>query len=90
MSDTIKNELERDVKILRDDVSRIAQSIRVQLHLAGMDAKEAFKEVEPKLEEFERRAESKAQDVGKELKALGSDVRARLQKIGAMLDPKGK
>ena len=78
---TMKQELEET----RADLRRSADEIRVKLHLAGMDAKDAWADLQPRLAEFERRFDEKAGEVGEELKALGSDIKKRLQKIKAKL-----
>ena len=62
-----------------------ADEIKLQLHLAGMDAKDAWNELEPKLAEFEQRFDEKAGEVGDELKALGSEIKQRLLNIKAKL-----
>jgi hypothetical protein len=74
---TVKEELEET----RDDLRRTADEIKVKLHLAGMDAKDAWNEVQPKLADFERRFDAKAEEVGEELKALGNEIKQRLQNI---------
>ncbi len=48
----LKNEIQKSLQLmltLRDEV-------RVKLHLAGMDAKDEWRKLEPKLEEVERAA----------------------------------
>lgn len=78
---TMKQELEDT----RNDLRRTADEIKVKLHLAGMDAKDAWDEVQPRLADFERRFDAKAEEVGEELKALGNDIKKRLQNIKAKL-----
>jgi len=78
---TMKQELEET----RSDLRRAADEIRVKLHLAGMDAKDAWDDLQPRLAEFERRFDAKAGEVGEELKAMGKDIKARMQKIKAKL-----
>ena len=74
---TLKQELEAT----RDDLRRTADEIKLKLHLAGMDAKDAWEDIQPRLADFERRFDSKADEVGEELKALGSDIKQRLLNI---------
>jgi tetrahydromethanopterin S-methyltransferase subunit G len=50
-----------------------------------MDAKDAWDEIQPRLADFERRFDAKAGEVGEELKALGSDIKKRLQNIRAKI-----
>ena len=78
---SIKQELEET----KDDVQRVADEIRVKLHLAGMDAKSAWEELEPKLADFEQRFDAKAGEVSEELKALGGEIKQRLLNIKAKL-----
>ena len=78
---TIKQELEET----RDDLRRAADEIKVKLHLAGMDAKDAWEQLQPRLTEFENRFDAKAGEVGEELKALGSEIKQRLLNIKAKL-----
>jgi hypothetical protein len=78
---TLKEELEDT----RNDLKRTADEIKLKLHLAGMDAKDAWNELEPKLAEFEQRFDSKAGEVGEELKSLGSEIKQRLLNIKAKL-----
>ena len=78
---TVKQELEDT----RNDLRRVADEIRVKLHLAGMDAKDAWDELEPKLAEFEQQFDAKAGEVSDELKALGSEIKQRLLNIKAKL-----
>ena len=74
---TMKQELEET----RNDVQRVADEIKLKLHLAGMDAKDAWEELEPKIAEFEQQFDAKAGEVGEELKALGSEIKQRLLNI---------
>ena len=63
--------LKQDLEDTRDDLKRMADEIRVKLHLAGLDAKDAWEEIQPRLKDFEKRFDAKADEVGEELKALG-------------------
>ncbi len=74
---TLKQELEDT----RNDLKRAADEIKLKLHLAGMDAKDAWEEVQPRLADFEQRFDAKAEEVGEELKALGNEIKQRLQNI---------
>lgn len=78
---TLKQELEE----ARNDLKRTADEIKVKLHLAGMDAKDAWDDLQPRIEEYERRFDSKADEVGEEIKALGNDIKKRLANIKAKL-----
>ncbi|MDH3622623.1 MAG: hypothetical protein OEQ49_02025 [Myxococcales bacterium] len=73
--------LKQDLEDTRNDLRRMADEIKVKLHLAGMDAKDAWNEIQPRLEDFEQRFDAKADEVGEELKALGNDIKQRLLNI---------
>jgi hypothetical protein len=73
--------LKQDLEDTRNDLRRAADEIKLKLHLAGMDAKDAWDEVQPRLADFEQRFDAAAEEVGDELKALGNDVMKRLQNI---------
>ena len=45
-----------------DELGRLRDEIRVQVHLGGMDAKKAWDELEPKLAEADRLAENASED----------------------------
>jgi len=80
-ADQADKTLKQDLEDTRNDLKRAADEIRLKLHLAGMDAKDAWEEVQPRLADFEQRFDAKAEEVGEELKALGSDIMKRLQNI---------
>lgn len=80
-----KKTLKQDLEATRDDLRRAADEIRLKLHLAGMDAKDAWNEIQPRLEDFENRFDTTADEVSEELKALGSEIKQRLLNIKAKL-----
>ena len=77
--------LRQELEDTRNDLKRAADEIKLKLHLAGMDAKDAWEEVQPRLTDFEQRFDAKAEEVGEELKALGNDIMQRLQNIKSKL-----
>jgi ElaB/YqjD/DUF883 family membrane-anchored ribosome-binding protein len=80
-ADEAEKNIKQELEETRNDLRRTADEIRVKLHLAGMDAKDAWEELQPKLADFEKRFDSKADEVGDELKALGGEIKRRLQNI---------
>jgi len=84
-ADQASKKLKQDLEATRKDLRRAADEIRVKMHLAGMDAKDAWEDIQPRLEDFERRFDAKADEVTEELKALGSDIKKRLLSIKAKL-----
>jgi hypothetical protein len=48
-----------------DDLARLRDEIQLKLHLASMDAKQAWKELEPRLDELDRKVEREGQEIAK-------------------------
>lgn len=84
-ADEANKTLKQDLQETRDDLRRTADEIKVKLHLAGMDAKDAWDEIQPRIADFERRFDAKADEVGEELKALGHEIKQRLANIKSKL-----
>jgi ElaB/YqjD/DUF883 family membrane-anchored ribosome-binding protein len=84
-ADEADKTLKQDLEETRNDLRRAADEIKVKLHLAGMDAKDAWEEIQPRIADFERRFDAKADEVGDELKALGHDIKQRLANIKSKL-----
>lgn len=62
-----------------DHLRRMADEIRLKIHLAGMEAKEAWNELEPKLRQLEQRAEAATSDVLDDLRERLSQLLARVR-----------
>ena len=84
-ADEANKTLKQDLQETRDDLRRAADEIKVKLHLAGMDAKDAWDEIQPRIADFEQRFDAKADEVGEELKALGQEIKQRLANIKSKL-----
>lgn len=63
------------------DVRRLADEIRVQLHLGGMEAKDAWTKLQPRLQAFEQRFERATDDAGEDLDELAAVLRKELQHV---------
>lgn len=63
------------------EVRRLAEEIRVQLHLGGMEAKDAWAKLQPKLQAFEQRFERATDDAGEDLDELAATLRKELQRM---------
>jgi DNA anti-recombination protein RmuC len=84
-ADEAQKSLKQELQEVQNDLQQMAGEIRVKLHLAGMDAKSAWDDLQPKLLEFEQRIDARADEVGDEVKALGQDIKDRLLSIKAKL-----
>lgn len=85
MTEDEKTQFRKDVEDTRNDLRQLADEIRVKLHLAGMDAKDAWDKIQPRIEEFGKRVDDKAAAVDDELRNLGNDIKQRLAAIKAKL-----
>lgn len=71
---TKTQDLKKDIEKAMSDLEQIAEEVRVKIHLAGMDAKDAWAtKLEPRL--FEARMHAKEASVASE-KAIASTVKA--------------
>ena len=69
-----------------NDLRQMADEIRVQLHLGGMEAKDAWEKFEPKLRAFEQKFERATADAAEDLEELANVLRKEMQKIKARLN----
>jgi ElaB/YqjD/DUF883 family membrane-anchored ribosome-binding protein len=82
MSDEKKSEKVRaQVDDVLAELTRMADEIRLKVHLGSMEAKDEWNDVEPKLKQFEKKAEEVVERTGDELKDLGADLKARFKKL---------
>lgn len=58
-NDDVRKQFDHDLAELK----KMRDEIRVKLHLAGMEVKERWKQLEPKLEEIERRVEAGSEEL---------------------------
>lgn len=70
-----------DAATIKQDLHRLADEIRVRIHLAGMDAKDAWQKLEPKLREFERKAEASTGKLGDEVAKWGHELKEQARRI---------
>lgn len=82
-----KPEWKQELLHRRDELIQLKDEIRVRLHLAGMDAKDTWHKLQPRIEQFERTAEEVTEDVGVDLKHLGEDLKRQLLKLRDELRP---
>jgi len=68
---------------LKEDIHRMADEIRVKIHLAAMDAKDTWYKLEPKLHEFEHKAEAAKDRLVNGLDKLGEELK---DQMGRLLD----
>ena len=64
-----------------DDVRRVADELRLKLHLAGMEAREQWDKLQPRLAEIEHSVESGAHKAGTAVSEQVSSLGAALRKL---------
>lgn len=78
--------LREELEQWRTDLRAIADEVRVKIHLGSLEAKDAWNDLEPKVHEFEQKADKLKTDIGAELKQVG----AGLKHVGDDLKHVGK
>ncbi len=68
-----------------EELQRSRDEIRVQLHLAGMDAKDAYRDLESRLVKFETRAREIGEEPAHELEESFTHLRAAFEKLRAKM-----
>jgi hypothetical protein len=76
---TTKKKFEKELSELRSELQTLAGEVRVKVHLAGMEARDAWTKLEPRVKEFEGRMEKAGETAASELHEVAKDLRERLQ-----------
>ncbi len=66
---------------LTEDIRRMADEIRVKIHLAAMDAKDVWYKLEPKLHAFEHKAEVAKDKLTDGIDRVGEELKDQLSKL---------
>lgn len=81
-SDDMRKRFDQDLAELK----KMRDEIRLKLHLAGMDAKERWQKLEPKVEEIERKLEAGGEEIlgatNKLFEEVGRAFREFAERIG--------
>jgi hypothetical protein len=73
---------------MTDNLRRMADEIRVRIHLAGMEAKEAWAKLEPKLQAFEHKAGAAKDKLVDGLDKMGDELKEQMARLLARLEGK--
>ena len=88
MSDGTGSDLKKSLEDVLTDLTQLKDELRVKAHLAGMDAKDEWKKLEPRVEELEGKARAA---VGKAAHEVAHGTRDALDDvIEAMRKLRGK
>ena len=66
---------------IRAEIQQMRDRVKLKLHLASMELRDQFEELQPEMDAFERRAEGVTEDVGEELREGGQHLRKALRRI---------
>jgi CBS domain-containing protein len=71
-----------------DELRTLRDSIRVRLHLAKMDARDSFREIEPKIEKLERQIREIGEDATEKLTGALEKLEKSLRSIDEAMTPR--
>ena len=78
---SIRDQLKKESDAVVSELQSLRDEIRVKVHLASADGKEAWKKLEPQLAQFEERVGRAADDALGDLKNVGTELKANVQKF---------
>ena len=77
-----KEELKRELNKAMDTLYRVRDEVKVRVHLAGSEAKEAWSKLEPKLEEAEKLAKDTSTQALETIVSLTRKLEKLIASIG--------
>lgn len=75
---TTRPDLKQDLKAFQQDIRALRDEVRLKLHLAGMDVKQEWENLEPQIDRALNSAAQLSNEVVGELKQRLTDFRKRL------------
>lgn len=75
---TTRPDLKQDLKAFQQDIRALRDEVRLKLHLAGMDVKQEWENLEPQIDRALNSAAQLSSEVVGELKQRLNDLRKRL------------
>lgn len=77
----IQEQLKRESDAIAAELETLRDEIRVKMHLAGAEGKDAWNKLEPQLTEFQGRVGQVADEALGDLKQAGTELKASVQKL---------
>jgi hypothetical protein len=84
-TERVEGEVRAGLDDALDDLQRIADEVRLKLHLARMEARDEWRRLEPEIADFERRVERAAEKSGDELVEAARRLKKRLRRVHSEL-----
>jgi hypothetical protein len=82
MSDAEKSKSDEELQKVVQDVTSLAEQVQLKLHLGGMDAKDAWQRLEPRVSELKQRVASTSEALGRDLNKSASELKTELHDLG--------
>ncbi|HWM84618.1 MAG TPA: hypothetical protein VNO33_02245 [Kofleriaceae bacterium] len=80
------SKINQEMKAQLAELKRAYEQVKLKLHLAGMDVRDAWKSVEPRIDDLENRLVSAGKDAARELASSFDQLGAALKKLGAEIE----
>jgi hypothetical protein len=78
---SIQDELKQESEKIASELETLRDEIRLKMHLAGAEGKEAWNKLEPQLEAFQQKAGRAADAMLVELRKSGTELKTNLQRF---------
>jgi hypothetical protein len=73
-----------------DELKKAFEQVKLKLHLAGMDVRDAWKAVEPRLDDLEAKLVDAGRDAGRELAASFEQLGGALRRLGSEIEKRAR
>ena len=77
----IQEQLKRESDAIAAELETLRDEIRLKVHLAGAEGKDAWSKLEPQLAEFQGKVGQVADEALGDLKNAGTELKASVQKL---------
>jgi uncharacterized lipoprotein YmbA len=77
----IQEGVKQEAEKIFTDLRSLGDEIRLKAHLASADGRDAWKKLEPQLQQFEQRVERVTEAAMGELRQAGKELHANLERI---------
>jgi hypothetical protein len=78
---SVTDEVKAESQQLLSELQTLRDEIKLKLHLASAERRDAWDKLEPEVERFERKLSDAAESAATELKAAGADLKADLENV---------
>ena len=79
--DKFKADFKEETKKVVSDLQTLRDEIRLKLHLAGAEGRDAWSKLEPQLDQFEQKLESTTEAAIDELRTRGTELKANFERL---------